>query len=186
MGKDKAFLTFKDKTFLRWILEALEKQCNQIIIVGNKEKELYKKQTEGIKTSIEVIKDIYPYQGPLNGIVSALEFIPYKHTFIASCDTPLINHKLIPFFYEKIDNYEAVIPVVKNRYQPLNTLYKTDALYKAKEIFIHGNRSMFSFINRLNLQYIPEEEITNLDKHLYTYWSINTPKDYTDLTKIEI
>ncbi|NPA58041.1 MAG: NTP transferase domain-containing protein, partial [Aquificae bacterium] len=44
MGRDKAFLELNGKTFLRIIGEKLSKHCGEIIVSGNREKEVYLSQ----------------------------------------------------------------------------------------------------------------------------------------------
>lgn len=184
MGKDKAFLSFKNKTFLRWVLEALDKYCDEIIIVANKDQSIYLNEAKGLSANIKFTSDIHPYEGPLNGIISSLDLIENENIFVATCDTPLINSEVIKFLHQTIENYEAVIPVVKDKFQPLNALYKKSALEKAKNIYKSGQKSMFSFIKQLNKKIIYEKDLKNIDKNLYTYWSINTPEDYERLKNL--
>lgn len=184
MGKDKAFLKIGDKTFLRKILESLSKKCDEIIIVGNKDKELYLKEAQTVNKPVKFTSDIYPYQGPLNGIISALHLINHEKTFISTCDTPLIKPEVVEFLQREIDGFDAVIPVVRNKFQPLNALYRTESLQKAKQLFHKGERSLFSFIKSLNVKFIDQNKIEKVDPQLYSYWSINTPEDYQKLLSI--
>ncbi len=179
MGKDKAFLYLCGKTFLRHILEKLDKHCNQIIISGNKEKNLYIKEASDLKAEILFVKDINPYTGPLNGIVSCIDYIKNEYIFISTCDTPLLRAKLIPFFMEEIDDYEAVIPVIKGKFQPLNTLYRKSAILKGKEAYNEkGIRSLYRWIKLIRHKNIFEDKILSIDRDLSSYLSVNTPQLY--------
>jgi len=129
MGRDKAFLKFKDGTFLRNILESVSKRCDEIVIVGNKDEYLYLNEAKGIKKNIYFTKDIHPYEGPLNGIISALPFVNGERVFIATCDTPLISPEIIDLLNDEINGFDAVIPVINGKFQPLNTIYKKRAFY---------------------------------------------------------
>ncbi len=178
MGRDKAFLKFKGKTFLKNVLDSVSKICDEIIIVGNREEELYLKEAKEIEKNVYFTKDIHPYEGPLNGVISALPFVNGEKVFIATCDTPLISPEIIDLLNREIDEFDAVIPVIKGKFQPLNTLYKRQALKKAEELYKEGNRSLSSFIKKLNVKYIDEKKILN---YALSYWSINTPEDYKKL-----
>jgi len=181
MGRDKAFLRLGDKTFIKIIGEKLSPYCSQIIVSGNKEKELYLSQLDEIESEITFVKDLDPYSGPLNGIVSCANYVKYPYVFIATCDTPLIEERLIPFFIEKIKNHEAVIPEVSEKLQFLNTLYKSSALKKGGNMYNNGIRSLYQWVEALKFLKLYENEIKAIDKRLYSYWSINTSEDYERL-----
>ncbi len=186
MGKDKAFLKFQNKTFLKNILEALDKYCNQIVIVVNKDKSIYKNEIEGIKSEIAFVKDKYPYEGPLNGILSSLEIIKNKFAYITPCDTPLLNPEIIPYFYEMINGYDAVIPEIKGKIQPLNALYKKEALENSRSVFEKENKkSLMAFLEKIKVKYLNEEQIQKIDKNLHSYFSVNTPESYQTLLQIQ-
>ncbi len=186
MGKDKAFLKFKEKSFLRHILEALDKYCNQIVIVINKEENLYTKETKNLSSEIVFVKDKYPYKGPLNGILSSLSKIKNQLVYITPCDTPLLNPEIIPFFVQKINDYDAVIPDINGKIQPLNALYKKNALELSKEVFEkQGKKSLMAFLENLNVKFINEKELKKIDKNLYSYFSINTKESYQSLLNIK-
>ncbi len=182
MGKDKAFLLHKDQTFLRNILEKLDNFCNQIIIVGNREPELYLMESLGLNAEVIFITDKYPYAGPLNGLLSASNIIKNDAVYITPCDTPLLNEKVIPFLAEKLDKFDAVIPEVDGKYQPLNAVYTKKALKKVEDIYEKENiRSLMGFLKKINAKVIHEDEIKKVDKDLLTYFSVNTPEAYQKL-----
>jgi len=179
MGRDKAFLELCGKTFLRHILEKLDIYCDQIIISGNREKDLYMKETYDLKADFVFVKDIEPYSGPLNGIISCIDHINHDLVFISTCDTPLLKPDIIPFLIDEIDDYEAVIPVIKGKFQPLNTVYRKSALLKGREAYHEkGIRSLYRWIKLIRHKKIFEDKILNIDRDLSSYLSINTPQLY--------
>lgn len=184
MGKDKAFLKLGDKTFFRIIIEKLAIYSDQIIVSINKDKSLYMSQLENTDINPVFVKDKDPYAGPLNGIISCIPYIRNQLVFIATCDTPLLNPSLIPFLSKKINGYDAVIPVVNNKKQFLNTVYTKDALDIADKVYKEGKNSLYAWINKLNVNEVPEEELKHVDGSLRSYWSINRPEDYERLLNI--
>jgi molybdopterin-guanine dinucleotide biosynthesis protein A len=183
MGKDKAFLEWNGKSFLRHILEQVDTFSNQIIISGNKEKNLYLKEAEHIKNEPVVVKDIAPYSGPLNGIASCCEFIKNETVFIATCDTPVIKENVVYFFLENIGVSQGVVPIINGKFQPLNTIYKKEAIKKAKVLYEKGVKSLFRWIKEINVKYIDESQLKNYDPKLLMFKSINTPSDYLEFLK---
>lgn len=178
MGRDKAFLPFDNETFLRNILETLDNVCQKIIIVVNKDFSLYENQIKDLSSNIILTRDINPYEGPLNGVISAKDYIKNDSVFIATCDTPIISTKIIKFLYENIEDYDTIIPNIDGKYQFLNTIYKKDSLEKAKQIYNSGIKSLKKWVDSLNKKIINKDILKKIDNNLLMYESINTPKDY--------
>jgi len=184
MGKDKAFLKLDGQTFLKIIVKKLYEKCDEIILSINKDEEIYQKELNEFLNKITFIKDKNPYDGPLNAVVSVADSINNPYVFIATVDTPLLNPELIDFYKEKISDYDCILPVINGKYQPLNTLYKKDALEKAKEVY-KSSKSLMSWIDKLNCLKLYEDEISKIDKNLFSYWSINTKDEYEKLKNIK-
>lgn len=181
MGTDKAFLTYKDKTFLQTIVEKLSKKCDEIILSGNKDPQIYIDHLKPHK--VKVVKDLHPYEGPLNAILSVSKHIKNPYVFIATCDTPLLNENLIDIYLSIIDEFDAVIPQVHGKFQPLNTLYTKKSLLKVKNLYPEI-KSLNQWIKNLKrVLVVNEEVIQNFDPDLLTYKSVNTPEDYESLIK---
>jgi len=131
MGEDKAFLKLDGQTFLKIIVKKLYEKCDEITLSINKDEEIYQKELNEFLDKITFIKDKNPYDGPLNAVASVADSINNPYVFIATVDTPLLNPELIDFYKEKISDYDCILPVINGKCQPLNTLYKKDALEKA-------------------------------------------------------
>ena len=185
MGRDKAFLPFKNKTFLRNILERLDEFCSRFLIVVNKEFSLYEDQVKDLKSNVVFIKDINPYDGPLNGIVSAFSYLKSEKVLIVTCDTPVINTNLLKDLSKQLTGYDAVIPEIDGKIQPLNTFYTRNAVEKAVDLYNHGKKSLMAWLDNLNYKTINKEYIEKYDKELLTYKSINTPESYKWLLERE-
>lgn len=180
MGKDKAFLDFNGKSFIKVIAEKLSKKCNQLIISANKEEKIYRQELTGI--DFEFVKDNNPYEGPLNAISSSVDLIKHNLVFIATCDTPFLNENLTEMFIDEIESYEAVIPIINNKPQPLNTLYTKQAVIKAKHLF-GTTKSLIGWIQNLNYKVLDQKKIESIDPKTLSYLSINTPQDYERYVK---
>ncbi len=178
MGKDKAFLLWNGKTFLRHILEKVSQFSDEIIISANKSEHIYKEQIKDIKKPVKIIKDKNPYSGPLNGIVSCFDYISNNNVFIATCDTPDINLEVIKYLFKNLKGFDAVIPVINNKFQPLNTFYKKEAISVGKNLYEKGNKSLFKWVENLNVKYISDKDLKKYDPYLSTFRSINTPEEY--------
>lgn len=180
MGTDKAFLDYKGKPFILVIVNKLFKKCDEIVIVVNKDKAIYEEVLKDYLSKIKIVKDKNPYDGPLNGIVSAYEHITNENIFIATVDTPFLEENLIDYYKGLIKGYDCVIPDIDGKLQPLNTLYTKKALEKAISIY-KNKKSLMAWIDSLNCLKITKEDIEKVDKNLGSYFSINTPESYKKL-----
>ncbi len=184
MGRDKAFLPLCGKPFIQIIAEKLSRYSDKLIISTNKDENLYTEYLKDIDTQIIFVKDKNPYSGPLNGIVSCLDVLSSDFVFVGTCDTPLLESELIPYFLSKINSFQAIIPQVKKRLQFLNTLYEKSAIHKAEEVYSKGTKSLYRWIEDISVMKIKEGEVMEIDPHLYSYWSINTPQDYQRIKEV--
>ncbi|WP_457643259.1 molybdenum cofactor guanylyltransferase [Persephonella sp.] len=181
MGTDKAFLKLGGETFIRIIARKLSIYCSQIVVSGNKEENLYLKEIGNVNTEVIVVRDRDPFTGPLNGIASVTPFVKHRLVFVATCDTPLLEPQLIPFFAEKIEEKEAVIPVIGEKLQFLNTLYTKEALKKSESVYNKGTKSLHKWVEGLDFIKVSESQIKPVDRKLFSYWSINTQEDFKRL-----
>lgn len=182
MGKDKAFLDFKGKPFLRHILEKLSEISDNIVVVINKDISNYSGIIEGFP-QVSLVKDLFPYEGPLNGVISAKNYVKHEKVFISTCDIPVISTEFIKYLAGKIERHDMVLPIVNGKKQPLNTVYKKSSLEVIENIFKNGNRSLMKWIENLKKVVINENEIKNFNNAIYMYQSINTREDYKNFLK---
>lgn len=180
MGKDKAFLDYKGKPFILVIVEKLFKKCDEIVVVVNKDKTIYEEVLKDFLSKIKIVKDKNPYDGPLNGIVSAYQWLNNDKIFIATVDTPLLEERLIDLYKDLIKEYDCVIPDIDGKLQPLNTIYTKKALEKAISVY-KEKKSLMAWIESLNCLKISKEYIEKFDKNLGSYFSVNTPENYEKL-----
>jgi len=130
-------------------------KISAILLAGGQSKRMGKdKAFLQIKSQIDFVKDVNPYTGPLNGIISCRKKIKNELVFISTCDTPFLQEDIIPYLYKRIDNFDAVIPEINKKKQFLNTIYKRSAVDIGEQLYKKGVRSLYQWINDLKT---PEE-----------------------------
>src|SRR5947207_39916 len=65
MGRPKAFLPFAGRTIVEHLLDTAQEMFNEVFLVANEPESF-------CHLSVDVVKDILPYRGPLGGILSGL------------------------------------------------------------------------------------------------------------------
>lgn len=86
MGKDKAELLYKGKTFVEnSIAKAAKLGIRQIYLSGDQHK----------RDDVSIVKDIYPQQGPLGGIHACMKEMKTPYCLILPVDVPQIPVEIL-------------------------------------------------------------------------------------------
>ena len=168
---NKAFLSFKEKTFIEHIINA-GKSFKEIIIVAN-DKEVYE------RFNLRVVEDIYKGNGPLAGIHSALKSSNTVYVLCVACDMPLVSSELLDFLGNYNEDYEILVPKYKERLQPLCSIYSKNIIGKIEESLIRNENKLQRFIMSSNYKVI--EELDNRKFEEEDFLNVNTPIEFNEL-----
>ncbi len=168
MGSDKAQLMVKGEAAALRTARELDPHCGKVTILG--------------RTAIppfSFLEDREEYAGPLSAIA---RFDPAAESvFIASCDMPRFEGRLVPFLHSLIGGKQAVVPVVAGRMQPLCALYSVEAWDHLPELAAAGSRSMMSWLDKLSCRFAAAEEIEEAGINLLSIQGANTPDEWQQL-----
>lgn len=168
---NKAFLNFKEKTFIEHIINA-GKNFKEIIIVAN-DRESYE------KFNLRIVEDIYKGNGPLSGIHSALKNSITDYVLCVACDMPLVSSELLDFLGSNDEDYDILVPRYKDRLQPLCSIYSKNIVDKIEDRLIKNENKLQNFIMSSNYKII--EELDNRKFEEEDFLNINTPIDFNEL-----
>ncbi|KIL51902.1 molybdenum cofactor guanylyltransferase [Jeotgalibacillus soli] len=154
----KAFATYNNQYFYESALEALSPYTDQNVIVSQPSL-----STRFIKEKgFSIIEDIDPFKGkgPLSGIYAAMKQCPASWYFVLPCDMPRMNAAAAGKLAAQIDRqFDAVIPNVFGRIQPLAGLYHRSTLTQLEEQLSLENYRMIHFLNKINTKYVTEQDL---------------------------
>ncbi len=169
--KNKALLSYKDKTFIQNLIESGQ-NFGEIIIIANN-REAYKDY------NLTIAEDIYKEKGPLGGIYTALKYSKFDRVFCIACDMPLLNKETL----EKIANIDfaedTLIPKVDGRMQPLCAIY-SKTLIKDIEDHLITNRNKIMGLIENNSYKILETDLSEMN-----FYNVNTYEEYEKLEEIQ-
>jgi molybdopterin-guanine dinucleotide biosynthesis protein A len=181
MGRNKAFLRWKGRTFLWLIIGALSPLFRELLLV-TREPERY----AGLP--VRIVEDLYPERGPLTGVLSGLLMSSDRLNFCVACDMPMIRPALVQFMMHVAEGYDAVVPLVSKGSgerggvpQPLHAVYDKRCLPVMERHLREGRRGMQGVIRSLNVRFFSEKEAGRIDPDLRSYVSINTQQEYRAL-----
>jgi molybdenum cofactor guanylyltransferase len=181
MGKPKSELLVGQKTLLQHIVQVLQLAVGHLVIVRAPDQEV-----PFDDTNIIWANDAVGDQGPLRGVQAGLLALPQdvEWVFLSACDVPLLKLELVThlFFYAK--NTQAVVPVIAGVPQPLTAVYATEVLSVVTELLAAGERSVQALLRNIDVHFVPEDIVKQVDPFLISFENANTPEDYQHILKI--
>lgn len=173
MGRNKAFLPWRNGTLIEYLLERLGKIFKNVFIV-TKEVELYTKFT------YNVIKDVNEIYCPLVGILTALSTSDKEMVFVKACDNPIFSEGLILTMYEVSKAYDIVVPRTSDGYHPLFGFYSNRCREIIDRMIKNNDFRIINLFEKVKTLFLDESTITTFDREMVSLKNLNTPKDFLD------
>jgi molybdopterin-guanine dinucleotide biosynthesis protein A len=166
MGRDKALLPFAGSTLAEFVARTVASITGQVVLVG----ESTRYQTLGYP----VISDRYPGEGPLGGILTALNHTQADWNLVVACDMPGLSGKILSRILETAEEStdDALLPIGPDgRPEPLCAAYHRRALEALESVFVSGERKITRALQAIHTArlVIPEPA---------QFQNVNTPEDW--------
>lgn len=179
MGRDKALLKIGKFTMIEHLARQLAGAFDEILVAGpHAGMALSDQASSGSAPSgsapfgLKFVPDLEAGQGPLMGIVSALQASSARVNFIIACDIPEVNLRLAARLLSESVGAEIVVPSFQEgTREPLFGVYKKDVVSRGLQILKQGKRRI------IELYPLCETKIIRCDDHAW-YTNMNTPEDY--------
>jgi molybdopterin-guanine dinucleotide biosynthesis protein A len=178
MRSDKAFLSYRGKSFVRTITDEMLKISDDVVVViGKKDASQF---ATIMDKRVKILNDAYCIENPMGGMLSACDHLRNKYAAFVACDTPMMKAEVIRYVGDRAIGHSAAVPIWGNGdMEPLCSVYNVNetkeagvqALSKAKI----GCRHLLSFMK--DVKYVSVEEIKKVDPDLVSLRNINTVHD---------
>jgi molybdopterin-guanine dinucleotide biosynthesis protein A len=166
MKFNKAFAEIGGKSSLQIILDKFNTVFSETIIISNNP-ELYTEMNDKIYT------DVFPSLGPVAGIHSGLHNASCDTVFVLACDMPFIDTRLISFMVDQLGEYQAVVPQLGGRLQPLAALYSRSCLPVFERCLQEDKLKLVRIFEELDTLILPETELTGFGKVEEIFFNVN-------------
>lgn len=183
-GEDKAFAKLAGIPMLEYMIDVLIKATGEAFIVGG-----VREKHQGFDA--DIIPDRWPGEGPLGGIITALEVSarsPGKSIWnlIVSCDMPFLTREWLTYLCERTaaSQAEVVVPQSAQGLEPLCACWKTDAGPSLRSAFENGVRKVTEAMKQIRVEVLDEKDWKRFDSAGRLFWNMNTPQDYQDALKV--
>jgi molybdopterin-guanine dinucleotide biosynthesis protein A len=182
-GRDKALVEVGGTPMLERMIELLRRVTSQVRIVAM----LGKYATFGA----EIVEDRWPGEGPLGGIITALEDAAQttarpEWNLILSCDMPFLTGEWLALLCDRAGRSKAqvVFPHSASGPEPLCACWQTVAAAKLRSGFEGGVRKVTEGIALLRAEVLDEADWKRFDSAKRLFWNMNTAADYEEARRI--
>src|ERR1700682_3372932 len=138
----------------------------------------------------EIIEDRWPGEGPLGGIISALEHEAGivgrpEWNLIFRLDVPFLTVEWLCFLAERSGKSKAqvVLPHSAHGLEPLCACYRTDAAGALRAAFESGIRKVTLGLQHVTTEVLDEAEWKRFDSAGRLFWNMNTQADYEEASR---
>ena len=129
---------------------------------------------------LPIYEDLIRGLGPIGGILTGLENIHDKAGFFIACDMPFVSEDLIRYMASVRGDFDAVVPKIDWKMEPLHALYTKSCLPVIKELIASGVYQINKSFCKLSVRYVNEAEIKANDPQMRSFLNVNRPEELVD------
>jgi len=192
-GTDKALVKLGGKSMLERTGELLASVCQDVNIVAPRGK--YR------DAPWPVLADGWPGEGPLGGILTALNYLnetnptnesgtrkhgPCSFAVILSCDLPFLTKEFLSFLKDRAlsSGAQVVVPESSSGLEPLCACWCSDSAATLQAGFDAGGRKVSEAMKRLRMEVLDHSSWERFDNENRLFWNMNTPEDFREARRI--
>ena len=162
MGRSKSLLVVDGTSFLDRVHDTMTSVFTEVVVCGGSEV-----PSDGV-----LISDERPGEGPVGGLLSALNVARGRPVFVTTVDMPVVTSGAIRSIAEpEATGREVRIARVQGEDQPLFAVYGPAVEPIVRAAFEEGRRSAMAVIDDL-------DEVTRITMDSSTLFNVNTKADY--------
>jgi molybdenum cofactor guanylyltransferase len=166
MGRNKALLPFRGGALAGFVARAAASAAGSVVLVGDPI--LYG------ELGYPVVPDLYPGEGPLGGILTALHHTSADWNLVVACDMPGISAEFLAALLDAAERVgcDALVPTgPSGRPEPLCAVYHRRAYAPFQQVFGAGERRVTAAFASVRAEILPVKELA-------PFQNVNTPEDW--------
>ena len=182
-GQDKAAVELGGKKMLERTSLLLQNVTEEVSVVAGAGR--YE------NLGVRILEDRWPGEGPLGGIVTALEDAGNIATrpewnVILSCDMPFLTREWLTYLVERArkSNAQVVLPHSAAGPEPLCACWRTDAAETLRAAFEQGIRRVTAGVALLRSEVLDESAWKRFDSAGRLFWNMNTAADFEEVRRV--
>jgi len=126
---------------------------------------------------LKIVSDIIPGKGSLGGLYSGLTVSESAYSLAVACDMPFLNLALFQHLIGLAENYDAVVPLVKDFVEPLHAVYSKNCLPAMQYLIEQNKLSISKLYSMIKVHYVEAGDIDKFDPCHLSFFNINNEAD---------
>ena len=182
-GRDKALVEVGGTPMLARMIELLRLVTKQVKVVAVPSK-------YGA-FGVEIVEDRWPGEGPLGGIITALEDAASsaarcEWNVVVSCDLPFLTANWLRFLSDRAakSNAQVLLPHSTGGPEPLCACYRTGAAGALRSAFETGVSKVTQGLQHVTTEVLDGADWKRFDSAGRLLWNMNTAADYEEARRI--
>lgn len=178
LGMPKALVSVGGMTLLERGVRTLSAVCDQIVVSAPAEMGL---PTSALSsTLLRRVDDPAGTSGPLAGIVAGLSATDYRQALVLAVDLPMATSGALAALLARLDDHQAVLPMVGGLPQPLIAAYAATAAPILAGRLSAGERALTVAVESLHALWIRDQAWAELPGGLDNFFNVNTRADLAE------
>ncbi len=173
LGRNKPLQLLDGKSLIQHVVDRLGSVSTEIIMVTAEGQLIPCSSSVMIKT----VSDEYVGRGPLAGLYSGLAASRGDSALVVGCDMPFLNVNLLAHMYRISSTFDAVVPRVEDKVEPLCAVYSRNCIPAIRELLKREQLKINRLFSMVNVRYVGETEIDTFDPEHLTFFNINSRAD---------
>lgn len=176
LGQDKALLPLLGKPLVRWVAEALAPAAPECWLITNHPQ-------AHLPLGLPLVTDLWPFQGPAGGLLTALFYARTPWVLAAAVDNPFLASDVVAELTARAARTTRPAVVCQSPWglEPFPGLYHVRLLPQLTS-FLKTDRRPTRFLSVCRPEIIPPEAVARLDPEGRSFFNLNTPEDLARAT----
>jgi molybdopterin-guanine dinucleotide biosynthesis protein A len=181
MGGPKAWLSFGPERMVQRVVRLLGEVVRPVVVAAHAGQQLPE-----LSPWCQVVYDRAENRGPMEGLATALEHLQglAELVFVAGCDTPLLEPRLVRRLIALADGFDVVVPHTEGIDHPLAAVYRVQLFAQIRESLAAGSRRLTSLLDDVRTRRVTADELIDVDPRLLSLVNINTVAEYRAALKL--
>jgi molybdopterin-guanine dinucleotide biosynthesis protein A len=180
MGEDKANLELSEQTLLTRVVQTVSLVCPEVIIAGGEQS-----LADGFGPDVRWVSDPSGSIGPLAGVTAGLQAAQHDACLVVACDMPFLNPALLSHLVDRLEKFDAVVPISHGVSLYLHAAYSRSAAPTAQALLRLKARSVHELVVRLQVLHLSEKHCARFDPAGLSCFNMNTPADLDLARRLE-
>jgi len=166
MGRDKALLPYRGATLAQTVAQTVRAAAGNVTLVGSPNRHGH--------LGYGIVPDVYAGEGPLGGILTALQQSSADWNLMVACDMPGLTVDFLGQLLDAADTCEgdALVPAgPSGRLEPLCAVYHRRSLQGLYAAFARGVRKVALALEEVRWVAWPVPELS-------CFQNVNTPEEW--------